>query len=336
MEMELEVELEIDKENTALDVLFGIAIVDLMHRDDVTEIYINDDGFIRYQSHSEGKVKTDHHLSPEKALAIIELIAGQSGKVVNEDIPDISAEIRGYGSRFQGEIPPLVKNPQFNIRKKSTKIFTLNEYVANGTLSEKQKLYIEEAIGKRKNILVIGGTATGKTTFLNAILHATAEISPYHRIISLEELPELQCSAEDYSPMFTKQETGKVEGLKFNMTKLLSICMRRSPDRIIVGEVRDGSAFTMLKAFNTGHEGGACSIHANTAIDGLTRIKSLAQEDPDSGGDIKELIGQAIDVLISIVHVELPDGKKGRVIKDIIEVNGYDSVNDKYLLNPII
>lgn len=320
--------------NKTLDVMFGETIVELMRRTDITEIYVNDDGFLRYMSHAEGKVKTEHFMPPEKILAIIELIAGQIGKVINEDIPSLSAEIRGYGSRFQGEIPPIVRKPQFNIRKKATKIFTLDEYVTNNTLSNSYKIYIEQAIAKRKNILVVGGTGTGKTTFLNAILDAMAKISPYHRIISLEDLPELQCPVDDYSPMFTKQETGK-DKVIYNMTRLLADCMRRSPDRIIVGEVRDGAAYTMLKAWNTGHPGGACTVHANDAEGGLTRIKSLAQEDPNSAGDLKELIGEAIDVVISIIHVDLGNGKKSRKINEILELKSYNSKEDKYIFTHI-
>ena len=321
-------------ENETLDIMLGAQIVDLMHRNDVTEIYVNDDGHVRYMSHSEGKVKTDFVLKPEKVLAIIELIAGQVGKVVNEEIPSISAEIAGYGARFQGEISPIVRNPQFNIRKKAIKIFTLDEYVKNGTLTKKYKAYLEDAIKHRKNILVVGGTGTGKTTFLNALLDAIAKISPYHRIISLEDLPELQCPADDYSPMYTKQETGK-DKIIYNMTRLLADCMRRSPDRIIVGEVRDGAAYTMLKAWNTGHPGGACTVHANDAESGLTRIKSLAQEDKNATGDLKELIGEAIDVVVSIVHIDLGGGKKNRKINDIIELKTYDSKEDRYIFKHI-
>lgn len=195
-------------------------------------------------------------------------------------------------------------------------------------MSEKYKLFLEDSIQARKNILVAGGTGTGKTTFLNAILAAIAAISPYHRLISLEDLPELQCPAEDYSPMFTKQDTGDSK-IRYNMTRLLADCMRRSPDRIIVGEVRDGAAYTMLKAWNTGHPGGACTVHADGAEEGLTRIKSLAQED-SAAGDVKELIGEAIDVVVAIQHVELPDGRKSRIVSDIIEVKSYDPVRQQY------
>ena len=320
-------------QNPNFDVVLGVDAVKLMQRDDITELYINDDGQIWYNSHIEGKVKTEIYLTPGKAQAIIELAAGQAGKVVNEDIPSISVESQGYGARFQGEIPPIVRHPQFNIRKKAVKIFTFQEYVETGFMSEKYRNFLEDSIQARKNILVAGGTGTGKTTFLNAILAAIAAISPYHRLISLEDLPELQCPAEDYSPMFTKQDTGDSK-IRYNMTRLLADCMRRSPDRIIVGEVRDGAAYTMLKAWNTGHPGGACTVHADGAEEGLTRIKSLAQED-SAAGDVKELIGEAIDVVVAIQHVELPDGRKSRIVSDIIEVKSYDPVRQQYNIRHI-
>lgn len=322
--------------NEVLDVVLGTELVNLFKRGDITEIYVNSDGYIRYLSGTEGKVITDIYLTDKQRAAIIELIAGQADKIVNEDIPSISTEIRGYGYRFQGELPPIVKTPEFNIRKRATIVFTLDDYVANGTITENYKDYIENAISLRKNILVVGGTATGKTTFLNAILEAMARLSPFHRIISLEDLPELQCPASDYSPMFTKQETNSEKSIKYNMTRLLRECMRRSPDRIVIGEVRDGCAYTMLKAWNTGHPGGACTVHANSAMSGINRIKSLAQEDPDSSSDIiKDLIGDAIDVIISIVHTDLGNGKRGRIVNEIIEVESFSEEKNTYITKVI-
>ena len=323
--------------NVTLDQLAGPDIAGLLKRDDIMEIYINDDGFLRYISLTEGKRKTSVYLDPNKVRAIIELITGQAGKVVNADIPSISTEIVGYGCRFQGEIPPIVRNPQINIRKKATRIYTFDDYVNDGMLSQFHREFLEKAIAKRKNILVVGGTGTGKTTFLNAVLDAVARISPYHRIISLEDLPELQCPADDYSPMFVMQES-TVDGVLFNMTRLLADCMRRSPDRIVIGEVRDGAAYTMLKAWNTGHPGGASTVHADTASSGLDRIESLALEDANAPKNIsvlRKLIGEAIDVVVSIVHVPLEDGRTGRKIHEMIEVGGYDSTSDKYLIREI-
>lgn len=323
--------------NAALDAYVGFELASLFKRDDVTEIYVNDDGFVWYESYKEGKVKSVIHLEPVRVRGIIEMVAGESSKIANDDVCSVSTEVRGYGYRFQGELPPVVRKPQFNIRKKATMIFTLSDYVKNGTMKQEYLEYLEKAIANRKNILVVGGTATGKTTFLNAVLEAIARISPNHRIISLEDLPELQCSADDYSPMFTKQDVG-ASGVKFDMTRLLMDCMRRSPDRIVVGEVRDGCAYTMLKAWNTGHPGGACTVHADDALKGLTRIESLALEDksvPNNVGVLRMLIGEAVDVVVAIQAVRYKDGTKGRRIGEIVELEGYDSSIDKYKIRAV-
>lgn len=323
--------------NAALDSLLGPDLANLMHRPDITEIYCNEDGIIRYISQNEGKVKTKMHFLPDEIRAIIELIAGQSGengKIVNSDIPSVSTEIRGYGARFQGEIPPIVRNPQFNIRKPALKIFTLNEFVENGTLSPAYKEYILSAIRERKNILISGGTGTGKTTFLNAVLDSVSTLCPYHRIISLEDLPEIQCHSDDYSAMFTQQETNSGK-IRYDMTRLLADCMRRSPDRIIVGEVRDKAAYTMLKAWNTGHPGGVCTVHANSAELALTRIRTLAREDPDAAGDIDTLIGEAIDAVIFIEYTSLGGSRKGRVVNDIIQVDKFDESTQQFIISHI-
>ena len=323
--------------NAPLDQLAGPELTALMQRDDITEIYVNSDGRLWYDSYMDGKVHTDIFLEPAKVLAVIRYVAGQDKKIITKEIPSLSSEIKGYGYRFQGEIPPIVRNPEFNIRKKATRIFTLDDYVKDGMMSLAYKKVIEEAILNRKNILIIGGTGTGKTTFLNAVLAAISQLTPRHRIISLEDMPELQCASEDYSPMFTMQDTENSK-IKYDMTQLLADCMRRSPDRIVVGEVRTGAAYTMLKAWNTGHPGGACTVHANGAFEGLSRIESLSLENTDAPRDItvlRMLIGQAIDIAINISHVVKADGKRTRRIDDIIKINGYERKEDKYLLEKV-
>ena len=332
--------------NLNLDVVGGPDFAALLKRKDITEIYVNDDGYLWYQSIS-GKTRTRFYMPPETVKAVIEYVTGEAGKVVNSEIPSISTEIRGYGYRFQGELPPIVRNPQFNIRKKATKIFTFDEYVKSGMLTEGYRKYLENAIRLRKNILVIGGTGTGKTTFLNAVLDATAKISPNHRIITLEDLPELQCSAMDYSPMFTMQETNGEKRIVYDMTMLLMDCMRRSPDRIVVGEVRNGAAFTMIKAWNTGHPGGACTVHADTAESGMLRIEALCLESDEAPKNIavlRTLIGQAVDVVVSIGHKFVktvdetgrPTEIKTREVQEMIEVHGYESKDDKYIIKTVL
>ena len=134
--------------------------------------------------------------------------------------------------------------------------------------------------------------------------------------------------------MFTKQDTGK-DGIRYNMTKLVEDCMRRSPDRIVLGEVRNGAAFSMLKAWNTGHPGGCCTVHANSALQGLTRIKSLAEENKDAAGGINNLIGEAIDVVVCISHTDLGNGRRGRIIQEVIAVDSYDEVRHQFIYSVI-
>lgn len=322
--------------NIAFDDQLGASLIPLMHRKDITEIYVNADGYIWYDSHIEGKQKSSIHLSASKVRTIIEMAAGQNGKIVSEKVPSVSCEIAGYGARFQGELPPIVKTPQFNIRKKAIKIFTLDDYVKNGTLSLFYKSYLVNAILKRKNILVVGGTGTGKTTFLNAVLDSISKLTSYHRIISIEDTPELQCAAPDYSAMYTISNVDLKPGEPvYDMTRLLADCMRRSPDRIIVGEVRDGAAYAMLKAFNTGHEGGAATVHANTAEQGLDRIESLCYENPSCAGDVRRLIGEAIDVVVFLSYKVNADGTRSRFIEDIVEVNSYNRNTKDYILHHV-
>lgn len=323
--------------NDFLDVQLGTETVELLNRPDVEEVYINADGFIWFISSDVGKHKTDIYIPPEKAIAIIELIAGQTGKIVNEEIPRLSCEISGYNCRFQGQVPPIVANPQFNIRKPASKIYTLEEYVQSNCLSPKYYDFLQQAIKERKNILVVGGTRSGKTTFLNAIIDGISKLTPDHRIITIEDVEELHCNSEDYSGMWTKQDVGE-HGVRYNATMALMDCMRRSPDRIIIGEVRDGAAYALLKAWNTGHEGGTSTVHANNAIMGLSRILMLAQENPEASANettIKKLISETINVIVSIVFTDLGNGVKGRKINEIITVNGYDSREDKYLITKI-
>ena len=134
--------------------------------------------------------------------------------------------------------------------------------------------------------------------------------------------------------MFTKQDTGK-DGIRYNMTRLVEDCMRRSPDRIVLGEVRNGAAFSMLKAWNTGHPGGCCTVHANSALQGLTRIKSLAEENKDAAGGINNLIGEAIDVVVCISHTDLGNGRRGRIINDVIAVDSYDEARHRFIYSVI-
>ena len=184
-----------------------------------------------------------------------------------------------------------------------------------------------DCIKRRKNIIVAGATGSGKTTFLNAILKKLSEINPEHRLVILEDLPELQCSSDDVQYMTTSgNRTTSV-----TMQDLVFISMRLSPQRILIGEVRDKSAYDVLKAWNTGHPGGFCTIHADGCHDAFIRLELLVKE-ADTGSstrDIKALIGSTVGVVISIQKV-VQNNATTRVVEEIIAVKGYDAEQDCY------
>ena len=215
------------------------------------------------------------------------------------------------------EIPPIVSNVSFNIRKKAIRVFSLNDYLKNEVMTIRQKNIIEEAVKDRKNILVVGGTSSGKTTLCNAILK---EIAKYkNRVVLIEDVQELQCETENKVRMKTCKNT--------SIRDLIKITMRKTPERIIVGEIRDGAALDLLKAWNSGHPGGISTIHADDCLGGLEKLEQYIQE--VSANPQSKLIARAVDLVVVIAKVE---GQ--RKITQIVTVDGYK--NGEYILNEVV
>ena len=291
----------------------GESIVSALEDDKVVEIMLNPDGrlFIERVGHGmqqTGKLRTD------KAESIIGRVAHALSTEVDRERPIISGELPLGGHRFEGLLPPAVPAPTFTIRKQASMLFSLEQYVAQGVISAQDIATIQDAIRKRKNILIVGGTGSGKTTLTNAILAETVKLSPDHRIVILEDTHEIQCAADNHVVLHTTDAV--------DMAALLKSTMRLRPDRIVVGEVRDGAALTLLKAWNTGHPGGIATIHANSAKGGLSRLEQLVME--VSQHPMRETIGQAIDLIIYIERA--PAGRK---VREILSVDGF--VDGKYL-----
>ena len=295
---------------------FGNKIRGFLDDDDVIEIMLNPDGYLWVERFSNGRTNTMDKISTQNAERIIRIVSSQTGSICNENHPLLSAELPGSGSRFQGVLPPIVANPTFTIRKKAIMIFTLDDYVKQDIMSTLYADIIKEAVRERKNILIVGGTGSGKTTLTNAILD---EIAKYQdRIVLIEDTHELQCNAKDC--VFLRSKDGVA-----NTTDLLKATMRLRPDRIIVGEVRGGEALDLLKAWNTGHPGGVSTIHANGTEQGLIRLEQLIQE--AVSGVPRTLIAEAVDMAIFIKR-----HGASRKVKDIISVEGCD-LNNQYILN---
>lgn len=304
----------------------GKEILKYLDDPEVNEVYINQDYSLRIDTIS-GRRKTDVILTSDTVARICKSIAGINRQVITEKNPELGVEIRLLQVRAQIMFPPIVSRPTFFLRKKPRQIFSLEDYQAQGALSEKYYEIIVDCIKRRKNIIVAGATGSGKTTFLNAILKKLSEINPEHRLVILEDLPELQCSSDDVQYMTTSgNRTTSV-----TMQDLVFISMRLSPQRILIGEVRDKSAYDVLKAWNTGHPGGFCTIHADGCHDAFIRLELLVKE-ADTGSstrDIKALIGSTVGVIISIQKV-VQNNATTRAVEEIIVVKGYDADQDCY------
>ncbi|CDF65934.1 P-type conjugative transfer ATPase TrbB [Campylobacter fetus] len=261
----------------------GNEILNFLYDDETIEIMLNSDSNLWVEKLGQN-MKCLGKFSESKAKSIIGSVASFLDTTVNVDNPILECELPVDGSRFEALIPPVVANPTFTIRKKAIKIFTLNDYVKSEILTPKQKQAIEKAILERENILIVGGTGSGKTTFANAIIAGIADLAPEHRIIIIEDTAELQCASKNKVVLRTSD--------KADMLRLLKATMRLRPDRIIVGETRGKEALDLLKAWNTGHPGGIATVHANSAYGGLTRLEQLISE--VSTTNMSELIAEAM------------------------------------------
>ena len=273
----------------------------------VVEIMLNPDGKVYVDKIGSG-MEFLCEMEDVQALQMLGTISHMLGTVINYHNPKVEGELPGDGSRVEGVIPPVVENPIFNIRKKASAVFSLAEYIKAGRADDRDIQILREAVSSRKNILVVGGTGTGKTTFVNAIINEMKILTPKHRLIILEDTRELQCSMENFVSMRTASEV--------SMQDLLKITMRQRPDRIIIGEVRGKEALDMLKAWNTGHPGGVCTVHANDARAGLLRIEQLISEVSQSS--MRELIAEAIDVVAFLTR----DPHIGPKLSELIAVDG--------------
>ena len=280
----------------------GREVMTALQDDTVIEVMLNTDGRLWCDRLGEG-MSCIGEMSMPNALALLGTIADGLGTVITKQSPILEGELPLDGSRFEGLIPPVVARPTFTIRKKALLIYTLDDYVQQGIMNAKQKAQIQEAITARRNILVVGGTGSGKTTLTNAIIAEMVALTPEDRLVIMEDTAEIQCKADNAVILRTS--------IDISMQQLLRATMRLRPDRIIVGEVRGAEALALLKSWNTGHPGGLATLHANSADSGLVRLEQLIAE---SGiqADMKALIDEAVDL---VIFIEKQGGK--RVIKEI-------------------
>ena len=280
----------------------GPSITTILLAADTIEVIVNPDGRVWAERVGRGREFAGFRLEPTETERAIRLIATLTGAEVSRDRPIVSAELPPRGERFEGLLPPVVRAPCFAIRKPASQIISLDDYVASGVINDAQRLELKRAITDHANIIVAGGTGSGKTTLANALLAEIAALN--ERVVILEDTRELQCAAEDVVALRT--QPGSV-----TLSDLVRSTLRLRPDRIIVGEVRGPEALDLLKAWNTGHPGGIATLHANSARAALARLEQLAME--ASTSPPTALIAEAVDLVVFIER----GGPAGRRISEI-------------------
>ena len=286
---------------------------------DVIEIMLNPDGRLWLDRLKEGLADTGERLLPADGERIVRLVAHHVGTEVHADNPRVSAELPETGERFEGLLPPVVAGPAFAIRKPAVAVFTLDDYVVAGIMSACEADALRIAVADRRNILVAGGTSTGKTTLTNALLAEVAKSSD--RVVLIEDTRELQCLTPNLVALRTKDGVA-------TLSDLVRSSLRLRPDRIPIGEVRGSEALDLLKAWGTGHPGGVGTIHAGSAVGALRRLEQLIQEAVVTVP--RALIAETID-LVAVLSGRGAD----RRLAELARVGGLDVQGD-YALHPLL
>jgi type IV secretion system protein VirB11 len=292
----------------------GPPILSAFEDDDVTEIYLNpQDGVVRFDTRSRGRVDSGARLDASRVEMFLNAVAASLGLTLGADEPRLEAELPAlafHGSRLQGFVPPVTAGPAFNIRKPPAAIYSLDDFVHAGTLSPGWRDKLQRAVLGHRNILIAGGTNSGKTTLANALLRAITELCPDERIVMLEDTVELQCAARDHLALRT--------GPGVTLAQLVRSALRTSPSRIVVGEVRGAEALDLLDAWATGHPGGVATVHASSSRGALLRLDRLAQR--ANVPPQQALIVEAIHLIVL-----LEGSNAGRRVTDLVSVAGVDS-----------
>ena len=297
----------------------GPAIATWLEDPAVVEVMLNPDGHLWVDRLTEGLADTGERLSAADGERIVRLVAHHVGAEVHPASPRVSAELPETGERFEGLIPPVVAAPAFAIRKPAVAVFTLDDYVATAIMTRRQAEFLRHAVAQRRNVLVAGGTSTGKTTLVNALLAEVAKTSD--RVVLIEDTRELQCRAPNLVALRTKDGVA-------SLSDLVRSSLRLRPDRIPIGEVRGAEALDLLKAWGTGHPGGIGTIHAGSALGALRRLEQLVQE------AVVTVPRALIAETINVIAVLAGRGCERRLI-ELARVEGLGSTGD-YVLAPAV
>ncbi len=292
----------------AIKQALGPEMVQLLEDDSVIEILRNANGALCVERLGSDIQEEAQSLSDRKVESLIRLLASHTNEICNDKNPSLAVKLPYWHARFQGLLPPIVGAPSFSIRKHAKHVFTLEHYFKAGSLTECQYEAIIEAVVQRENIIISGGTGSGKTTIANAILNEMVKSGD--RIITVEDTPELRLASSKGLQIYTKAAIG------YGSQQALKDILRMRPDRIVLGELRDGSCLDLIKAWNTGHSGGITTIHANSSELAIRRVESLIAE--VSMNVPRDLIAQTVNLIIQIKR----EGSK-RVVSEIKRMRGF-------------
>jgi type IV secretion system protein TrbB len=295
----------------------GCAINQYLDDASIVEVMLNPDGRLWIDRLGTGLEDSGECVSASDGERIVRLIAHHVGVEVHPGAPRVSAELPVTGERFEGLLPPVVAAPSFAIRKPASAVFTLSDYVEAGVITPAQALVLRMSVEDRSNILVAGGTSTGKTTLVNALLAEIAKTSD--RVVLIEDTRELQCQASNLVALRTKDGAA-------SLSDLVRSALRLRPDRIPIGEVRGPEALDLLKAWGTGHPGGIGTIHAGTAIGVLRRLEQLIQE------AVVTVPRALIAETINVIAVLSGRGHQRR-LTELVQVDGLDPSGEYVLTN---
>ena len=282
---------------------------DLLHDDDVVEISLNSDQKIWVSRFGSPSVhETDWRA--DDAERLIRWCASRDDSIIHHDTPIASLMVPGYPHRIEALLPPVVSGPLFSIRRHTDVPVDLESF-SWGCGSEDERMrktgFVRRLLSDRKNIVIAGATGSGKTTFANACLRALARIAPAARVVLIEDTPELQ--SELPNTVFLRTSA------TVDQRRLLVSTLRLAPERIVVGECRDGpAAMTLLRAWNTGHAGGITTVHANSAQEVVPRLDMLCSEVAATSQE--KLIRAALDAVIFLARdTDRP------VVREILEIS---------------
>jgi len=298
-----------DRFRSMLHAQLGSAILAALADPKVVEVMANADGRVWTDRVGEDRTCIGT-IDPDRAESVIRLVSDHVGEAGGPRRPILSGTLPQSGQRFQGQLPPVTAAPVFCIRKRAEVLFTLDDYVCQGVMTPDQARCIRGAIDQRYNILIAGGTGSGKTTLANAVLAEPAFARD--RVLIIEDTRELQCCSPDRVELLTKPTDPPV-----TMNDLVRCALRLRPDRIVVGEVRGGEALALLKAWNTGHPGGLATLHANSAEDALARLEDLVGE--VSRHVPRRAIARTIQLVVFVRRT-----REGRRVEAVSRVAGFD------------